>query len=396
MWLVLAGLAAGMAAGTGTGLLPGLHPNTVLFLLLPAAMAWDGPVMVFVAFATGMSVVHTFVSFVPGVFMAAAEEGTALAARPGRRAVMEGRGGEAVRRTVYGGLVAGGLAVLLLPAMWVVVPPVYDLLVPAMPLVLASVLCLLVIDAGDPVRAAWIVVLSGALGLVALDAPPANTRYILLPVFGGLFGVATALAGLRGPGDVPPQDRDRPVPLPVALRGGVLGLCGAVIAGFLPGLGTAQSAVVVDRGLDVRRWERLVVLGGITTADLFLSLAALVVIGNPRSGAAVAIGQLLPDLPFHRFVMVTGMTLVAVAAGAVVTVVVAERAAILFARAARPLLAGVVCCIAAATLVLTGLYGVLVLMTATAIGLHAATLGTRRSLCMAALILPTIHFYLGL
>lgn len=395
MWLLLAGLAAGAATGIITGLLPGLHPNTVIFMLLPAALDWDGPAMVFVAFTTGMSVVHTFVSFIPGIFMAAAEEDTALAARPGRRMVAAGRGEEAVRRTVYGGVVAGGLAVLLLPVFWIAVPVLYRGIVPVMPAVLAAVVGLMVWDAQDRARAAWVVLLAGLLGLVVLDAPPANTQYILLPVFGGLFGVATAVQGLDGATDVPPQDRGRPVPLPTTVRGGSLGVLGAIVAGFLPGVGTAQSAIMVDRLAGTRQGERLVALGGITTADLFLSLAALVIIGNPRSGAAVAIGQFMDDLPFHRFVMVTGMTLVAVGTGAVATVRVAELVAPVFHRAGRLLLVAVVCFLAVATGILTGWYGLLVLATATVLGLHATALGTRRSLCMAALIAPTILFYLG-
>lgn len=391
MWLLLGALSAGMAAGIVTGLLPGLHPNTVLFLLLPAALEQDG--VLFVAFITGTAVVHTFVSFVPAIFLAAPEGDTALAALPGRKAVADGRGVEAVKRTVYGGVVAGGLAVLLLPVFWLAVPPLYAGLVPVMHLVLAAVVLLMVAREENPRAALRVVGLAGLLGRLALEAPPANVQYILLPVFGGLFGVSTALLALRVREPVPEQDRERPVPVPVVARGGVLALGAALLAGFLPGLGTAQSAVLVDRGLDVRRWERLVVLGGITTADLFLSIAALKLIGNPRSGAAVAVAQVLGTFPFHRFLLVVGMTLVAVGIGALATPFIARRVAGILPRFARPLLCLVILLLAGATLVLTGWFGMLVLLTATALGLHTAASGVRRSCCMAVLLVPTILFY---
>ncbi|MDY6770228.1 MAG: tripartite tricarboxylate transporter permease [Candidatus Nanohaloarchaea archaeon] len=396
MLTAVAALGGGMAAGIVTGLLPALHPNSVIFLLLPLYFGADIAPVVFVAFATGVSTVHTFVSFVPAVFVGAPEGETALSTLPGHGLLHEGRGVEAVERTVHGGLVAALLAVAALPALLYLVPLVYGTVASHMHLVLLLLLAGLVVTERRPGAAAGVVVLAGLLGVGALSSSLANTQYILFPLFAGLFGLPIILESLRQGGGVPAQGRSLPVPAGSTVRGGIAGFAAGVVAGFLPGAGSSQSVLLVDGIAGMERDGFLVALGGVTTADLFVSLVALHAIGNPRSGAAVAMQQVLPRVDLGTTLQVAGMCMVGVGTGALVTRRLARRAAAgLAAVDYDRLLAAVAVFIAAGSIALAGSFGLLVLATATATGALAGELGVRRSDCMAALIVPTILHYAG-
>ncbi|MFB6295129.1 MAG: tripartite tricarboxylate transporter permease, partial [Candidatus Nanohaloarchaea archaeon] len=397
MFSLLAALAAGMGCGVVTGLLPGLHPNAVIFLVLPVYLETRPPTMMFVAFAAGMSTVHTFTSFIPSVFVGAPEGDTALSALPGHQLLHEGRGREAVELTVAGGVVATALAVAALPVLFLVVPAVYRVAAAQMHLLLTAVLGYLVLTDRNPSGAAVVVVLAGVLGLGVLHSPLANTQYVLFPLFSGMFGLSIIFESLATGMETPPQGRSLPVRPGDAFDGGWKGFLAGVVAGFLPGVGSSQTILLVERGSEQDVEGFLAAMGGVTTTDLFFSLAALYLIGNPRSGAAVAMQQVLPSVDIYTVLQVIGMSLVGVGGGAVVTrrslSVIVD---VLHRLEYRRLLVGTTAFIVVGTVVLAGGFGLLVLVTATALGIFTARTGVRRSTCMAVLIVPTILFYAGI
>lgn len=383
----------GTLLGILTGLIPGLHPNTLIFLLLPLAVIMDGVTM-FIAFVTGMSIVHTFVSFIPSVLLGAPEGDTALSVLPGHRYLQRGRGIEAIQLTVYGGVIAATLALLSLPLLFHIIPAVYNTITGYLHLLLALVLAAILWQSDDRWNSVLVMGLSGLLGVIVLDAAIANTQYILFPLFAGLFGISTILIAIWQHSPLPPQGNNRPVTLNTALNGGILGVAAGLLAGFLPGLGASQSAFIVRRLSGLARHDFIVALGGINTADLFFSLVALYLIGNPRSGTAVAIQHVVPAVTLHLVVLVTGLALIAVGIGAVTTLWLSQYAVEAIERINyRRLLFGVIGFIAAGTVILTGLFGLLVLGTAAALGITATTRNVRKSYCMAALIVPTIIQY---
>jgi SAM-dependent methyltransferase len=123
-----------------------------------------------------------------------------------------------------------------------------------------------------------VMVISGLLGLAALNSHLSNTQYILFPLFAGMFGISVILDSLFQGTGAPPQGRSLPVRFPDSVRGGFLGFLAGMLAGFLPGMGSSQSALLVKEFGRMEREDFLVALGGVTTTDLFFSLVALYVI----------------------------------------------------------------------------------------------------------------------
>lgn len=154
----------GTAAGVVTGLTPGLHVNTIAALVLAlqgslialasSIFAWAGPnmeelLLMVASMIVGNVVSHTFLDFIPSIFLGAPEGETALSVLPGHRMLLQGRGLEAVRLSAQGSLAAALLSLLLvLPMRLIMGPPVsaYDDLRPYLHLLLLLVASIFIIS----------------------------------------------------------------------------------------------------------------------------------------------------------------------------------------------------------------------------------------------------------
>ncbi len=158
----------GTAAGVATGLLPGLHVNTVaafvlslqvnLLVFAAGLFSWAGPTpgdlaVIVAALIVGNVVAHTFLDYIPSIFLGAPEAETALSVLPGHRMLLQGRGLEAVRISAVGSGAATLLsALLVVPLALVMGAPVnaYEDLRPLLPFLLLLVAAILIV--AEPAR----------------------------------------------------------------------------------------------------------------------------------------------------------------------------------------------------------------------------------------------------
>jgi putative membrane protein len=399
MMEVLLLILAGVLLGTFTGMVPGIHVNTVviaILTLLPVLLLHFSPFGV-VALIVAMSVVHTFVDYIPSILIGAPQEDSVLATLPGHRMLMEGRGYEAIRLTVLGGFGAIIVSCITLPAGMVILPFLYDLTKTVMPYLLIIVLAYMVYSERTPKKMLYslaIIGLSGVLGVLVLGGNILPPKYSLFPTLTGLFGISTLLASLRQETIVPPQtlDFDDSKYRQSIAAGSVAG----ALTGLLPGIGSSQSALLVQNAFkDKSEREFLVAIGGVNTSDAIYSIFALYLIGNPRSGASIAVEKILKEFTIHDFLAIVAVVLIITPLATGITLTLAKASVKRLANLDYPKFSKyVLYFLFAFILVMTGPRGILIAATATAIGLAAAITGVKRSHCMAVLVIPTILYFL--
>ncbi len=131
----------GVCAGIATGLIPGLHVNNValaaiaiqgpLISLAMLLFGWANPtveeiLLIVSTLIIGNVVTHTFLDFIPSVFLGAPEGDTALSILPGHRLLLKGLGYEAVKLSAFGSLMSVFLALsMILPLRLVMGSPLY-------------------------------------------------------------------------------------------------------------------------------------------------------------------------------------------------------------------------------------------------------------------------------
>ena len=390
----LAFLFGGAALGAVSGLVPGLHANNFALLLAGVAPSIPAdPLLVGVAML-GAGVVHSFLDIVPALALGVPDAATAVAALPGHRLVIAGRGREALRLSAVGSGLAVALAVpLAIPITWVMVRG-YPTVRSHLPLLLGGVVAFLVVTESSKrsaVGGLCAFLASAALGAATLDVDPAaplDAGGVLAPLFTGLFGAPVLIDALGGEG-VPPQSDARITmgkrDLGVSASAG--SLAGAIV-GYVPGVSAAIAAVAALPAVPRSEADRgfIVATSGANTANTVFALFALAALGTPRTGVTVALEEAGVPLALPILLVaaataaVCGFTLVCLV-GDTYLRVVGNADYTRLSIAVLTLLLGV-------SFAFAGLFGVVIFAVSAALGLVPPRLGARRVHLMGVLIGP--------
>lgn len=384
----------GILLGTISGLVPGLHVNSIAALFL--SLDLDYAPLSLAAFFFSMAIAHTFVGFIPSILLGVPTEDTALGILPGHALVLKGRGEEAIKLTLIGGFGCLLLGILLIPVFYFAIPWLYSFLVPLMGWLLLSASILLCLRDKNKVHALACLFLSGLLGLVVLRSPAFQEP--LLPLLTGLFGLSMILHSLRNNAKIPPQISARvEIERESMARGISSGTLAGALVGFLPGFGPSQAAVLTQGAKERDPKEFLITLGGIGSANTLFALVALYAIGKTRSGIVAAISELIAGFDLRHLILLVA---VAVFAGGL-AFLFGLRLARIFPNLLRKFNYRKLSFVMAAFMVtlvaiLSGFYGVLILATATAIGVLPKFLRVGQMHLMGVLIVPTALWFLGI
>ena len=407
---------AGGALGLFSGLVPGIHVNTLAAMLLNAYPAIEASVPLGEAEAAvavgccimSASVVHSFVDFVPSVFIGAPDAEDAVSVLPGHRLLLMGRGMEAVRAAAIGSVIGCSVSIALaLPLQWALLNGAEDALDLLTPVVLITA-CILLLSSewrrGSGLWGPAIMGVSGILGLGCMVLPVPTEGIlgegsVMMPLLTGLFGIPVLLE-TGGNARVPAQS-DR-VTDPVGPVPGIRGVLMGTVAGWFPGItstvGASMSAAVFPERDPARFISTVASVGTVTSV---LALVTLSVSGSGRSGTALVIGDILGDSlggfaspPFLLLLLSAAMASVmgywlTIASGRMFT---------RFADRIRPkaLSGAMLVFLAVLTLALNGPAGLVVLVSSTAVGLLPGICGTGRVILCGSLILPVLAFEFGL
>ena len=391
---------AGVGLGVVTGLIPGLHVNNIApFMVALAATSGLLPLYL-AALIVAMSITNVFISYIPSTFLGAPEEGTELSVLPAHRLLLEGRGYQAIRLTTLGCI--GGLllsAAMLLPFL-LVITPAYDYIRPQMHWLLIFVIVVMIALERSRSGILWataIFLMSGFLGLLALDTNFIRGDVALMPLLSGLFGASVLLPSIASRGALPEQYiDDEPIDLRANARPLCAGTAAGVLTGIIPGIGPSQGTVLAQLATrSSGTHEFLVAVSGVNTSKALFSFVALYAIGRARSGAAVAVGELM-EVGVTELIFLVGIALLAGGVAAMLGLRLGRLAARHMGRVPyRALCAAVLIFLVVLTLFYSGLAGLPVFATATAIGLLPAVTHVKRTHCMGVIMVPCILYFAG-
>ena len=392
----LAFLLGGVTLGTLSGLVPGLHANNFALLLAGLAPSIPAdPLLVGIAIL-GAGVVHSFLDIVPALALGVPDAATAVAALPGHRLVIAGRGREAMRLSAVGSGLAVALAVpLAVPITWAMVRG-YPTVRAHLPLLLTGVVAFLVLTESSrraAVGGVVAVLASAVLGLLTLDVDPSaplDAGGVLAPLFAGLFGAPVLVDALGGEG-VPPQS-DARITMgrrDLGVSAGAGSIAGAIV-GYVPGVSAAIAAVAALPAVPRSEADRgfVVATSGANTANTIFALFALVALGTPRTGVTVALDQ--AGVPFALPILLVVAAIAATCGFALVLLVGDEYLRVVGNADYTRVSVAVLALLAAISFAFAGLFGVGVFVVAGLLGLVPPRLGARRVHLMGVLIGPLI------
>ena len=397
---VLTGVAAGVVLGTISGLLPGIHVNTMaggLLSLQVALIPVFGPEVLAAAMVAAL-VTHTFLDSIPSTFLGIPDADTAVSVIPAHALCLEGCGEEAVRISALGSA-AGFLAALPVALVLLLLAPLFQgYLDWGVALILIGVAGYLVMFSESPLYAGLVFLVSGALGIFTfhfsfLGSGPFGLSGLLMPLLSGLFGISLLI--LSGRGSIPDQHFEGiQLSRPAMVRAGLTGTIAGVVVGWLPGLSNASANAVVASVADYERDRRgyLFATSAANTVNAIAGLVAFYAIARTRNGVMVALAAIeVPPLD----VLLASAACAAVC-GYLLTIMLGSTAWRFAGIDRNGLTISVIAFITLVSFLLCGVFGLLILLFATLLGLVPRLLNIPQVFCMGAVTLPVILFSLGI
>ena len=126
---IIIAVLAGICAGIITGLTPGVHINLIAALAVSLyAGLTNIPALYFVVFIMAMSITHTFLDTIPGIFLGVPDPDIALTILPGHRMLHSGKGIQAVQYTIFGSLFGLLCSIIIAPLLIFIIPLLYALI----------------------------------------------------------------------------------------------------------------------------------------------------------------------------------------------------------------------------------------------------------------------------
>ena len=397
LWEILLAIACGVTCGIFTGMVPGIHVNLVAVLLVALVPSLGIPPLLAAVVIITCAVTHTFIDSIPSIYLGAPDADQALSVLPGHRLLHDGKGHQAITYTVIGGfcaLVIGcACMAAFIPAMAWLSPRI----TPHIGFILLGVCIFMILRESTAQKRALafaFFLLAGACGILSFKLP---LRQPLFHLLSGLFGLSILLMSLEQSA-IPSQQTSHRIDLP--LLHGIKAVGGAVgigfCAAFMPGFGSSQAAIIAKEIVgDIKDAGFLVLVGGINTANMVISLSSAYALAKARNGAVVAVTDLIGAIEAPSLALFTISALIAGSVASVVALAMSRRVLSILQRIDYGNVAKVVIIsIVLISFAFDSIIGLLLLLTTTSIGILAQTMGVGKNHLMGCLLLPVTYFFL--
>ena len=399
---IIIALILGILIGTLTGLIPGIHINLVaIFLLSASAVLYSFfPPIALVTFIASLSITHIFIDFIPTIFLGAPDSNTTLSILPGHEMLINGEGYEAVILSILGCMIGTILLLPLTPVLIFILPKIYSYIQRIIPLILLLIiLTLILFEKNKKLLTLGIIILSGALGYASLNL---NLTDPLLPLLTGLFGSSSLIVSITKKQNLPDQKitklkeifKNRPFSI---LKSVSAALIASPICSFLPALGSNQASTIGSLVIgEINRKEFLILIGIVNTLVMSLSFVTLYSINKSRTGSAVAVSKLINSLRIQDLTIIIIAIIISGIASFIISIRIAKKFSKRINKINYSKLSIIILVfLTIITFILSGILGILIYITSTALGITCILLGIKRTSLMSCLIIPTIIIYLS-
>lgn len=391
---ILLAIFIGVFAGTITGLAPGIHINLVgaVLVSLSATLFSKIAPIYLIVFISAMAITHTFIDFIPSIFLGCPDTDTQLSVLPGHEMLKDGKGYEAVSLTSLGGIAAIFILIIISFPLGFLVSKIYDPIHSVMLWILLATTFILIFAEKNKFTALFVFLISGILGLCVLNI---GLKEPLLPLLTGLFGSSMIITSIKNKIQIPPQEISEPKEKLIRpLIGSILA---SSLCGFLPGLGGGQAAVLGNTISKTDKKGFLILIGAVNILVMGFSFVSLYAISKIRTGAAASIQEIIGAPSWKILILILFSVLIS----GVISFFLAKFLAKFFSQRINKinyflLSIATLIFLVIIVLIFSGFLGLLILVASTLVGIYCNSLPVKKTHMMGCLLIPTIIYYAGI
>lgn len=382
----------GIFLGFLAGLLPGLHPNQIYFFILIAKFGLEPHI--FVVFLASIAVSNIIFSYIPSFFIFLPDSSTIINILPAHKMVLKGDGLKALLISLVTIIITSLIIVACLPMFALLVPFLQQFTKPFVHFLLLFLIAIMVFIEKNNLKrffAFLLFLISGIFGIIVLNSKIISSEKVLFPALTGLFGIPGLL--FINKSSLPKQDSHE-MYVKINMKLILLGLLAGALAGILPGASESQAGTAVSLLSKLKDEEIVGSLAGINIANMLFSVITLIETGKIRSGLAEALSTIEIK---QYFLLFLGATVFSLGISCILCLFFSKWFLRIIERINYKKIGIIVICFTVfLTFIFTGFWGLIVLITATSLGILPLLLGIKRTNNMGFLILPVILYYSNL
>ncbi len=416
--MAIAFVIMGALIGSALSMLPGLHVYNVIgfFLLFYFTASFVLDPMLMVLMLIGMLVSYAFVFTIPSIYFSAPDDSTMFVLMPSLRYLKEGRGHEAVVLIATGALTGLFAIVLVVPLFMGPLSIVWDIVSTHLHWIIGAVIAYMLLsefpkDFGrhkNPLhglKEGWKTIMAGyltfflssILGIITFSKTivPANHAFqsLMAPLI-GLFATSSIILNLISKYEIPEQNIPKSIDSTPKelLHGAVAGSSGGLFAAFLPAVTAGVGGYMASHGFAQKGDKSFLVSMGASRVVYYVGAIALFflpVLHLRRGALAMGINLFFTPESVQQFYLVDmGIAIAGIYAFFVVIYAskfLAKRIYKINPKVLNLVVLGIVVML---VYFMTSWQGLIIMSVATAIGLIPVLFNSRRSHCLAVILVP--------
>lgn len=345
-----------------------------------------------------MSITHTFLDFIPSTFLGAPEEATALSVLPAHKLLLRGMAYEAVRLSSIGSLLSLILVTCSSIILIKTVPFIFNTIKNYIGWILLAVVVFMIFKPKDKNKIFWnavIFTLSGVFGILVFSL---NMKDPLFPMFSGMFGISMLFTSIFEKVVIPKQRLTEMIQVKRSkmVKATFAGSFSGGLTSIFPGLGPSQAAILASQiSGKLGIYSYIILIGGIGTASMIMSLITLFSIEKARNGSIIVVQELLTKISMNEFYVFIAVTFIAGGIAVFLSLYIAKIFSDVITKVNYQMLCiAIILVISILSVVLTGWIGFFILLISTSLGLLPPLLNVGRNHLMGALLLPVIFYFI--
>jgi putative membrane protein len=245
--------------------------------------------------------------------------------------------------------------------------------------------------------------MAGFLGIASLNL---NVKEPLLPLLTGLFGASNLIISIKQKTIIPEQKispiKNIKLSKKSILKASLASIISAPFTAFLPAIGSSQAALIGRYFANIKdQREFLFLIGAVNTIMMGLSFVTLYSINKTRTGASVAISQLIPELAINNLFTIIFTIIISGILSFVIAINISKIASKSIHKIAYSKLSKIILSILIIMIFIFSdntfegkLISLLIFTTSTSLGIFTISSNVQRMHLMGCLLVPTILFYL--
>ncbi len=307
---------------------------------------------------------------------------------------MNGEAKSAITYSLIGNATGTIITTLFIPLIIIVLPLIYNNTKDYTALILIIITLFVISKGKNKILSLTFFITTGILGIISFNIKTIDQP--LLPLLSGIFGLSGLILCIKNKIILPEQRQDVKSKLSklTLIKNSVTTAISSFLTNFLPGLTSSHTAFISNKISKIKDQDEYIILSNSASSSATLiSCIALYSISKTRSGMAIAIQSLITTINKTNLILIIAISLMTLAIATFLAINISNKVLIIVNKLDyKKISLAIILIIIIFVLVITGLEGLVILITSTSIGILAEKLNIERINLTGCLILPVILY----